>query len=179
MILRRNLDRDVVRLGVAPRGDAKELAPGVVGRRPVGVHGAVDHDRGRAAAVRIRDPLDQRFVGRVGEALVVDHDVEPFGPVRRVEQGLSSGRASTSLNGDRPIDRQDLRDRIDEQLRLKRIVVIPAAADDKGVDARLPGKGVGRPTASAPPAFRNLLRRQIQNREERRRNRQPENARVY
>ena len=60
----------------------EEFAERVRFQRAKSVHGAMDHDRRRPAAMRSQHALDVFRVSVIGETFIVDHDIEAFGPIR-------------------------------------------------------------------------------------------------
>ncbi len=127
---------------VAAAGDAEQLAPVINVRGAVGVHGAVDDDGGDAIVVRFGDAADVVGVGGVGEAFVVDDDVEFLGPVGVVIQRDLRFGAGAAFHDDGPLDFSEFVDGVGELGALEGVVVAAAAGDEEGADG-LAGFGVG------------------------------------
>ena len=138
MVLRGELHRHVVRSRVPLRRHAEELAPGVRGRARgtcASRSGSRLPDRPPRCAAVIRF-MNASSVD-VGDALVVDDDVEALGPVgtlvdRHLRRSCRFHPGSTTVQS----TGSDLRHRVHHDLALERIVVAAAAADDERVDAR-------------------------------------------
>ena len=87
---------------VPPTGDSQKLPPLVDARSSVGVHRAVD---GHCWNTRLMGPGDSPDVVRrlcVGEALVVNHHIEPLGPIGLIVEGDLGSRARAAFANDGP-----------------------------------------------------------------------------